>query len=109
MRTRKFIVWTYAAIILVGGVIGATKAHSKASLITSLIASTLLFLFAYGMKKKERLCLYGSAAVILVLDAFFTYRFLSTLHFIPSGMMSVVSFLALAALVYNLPKKRYLP
>lgn len=95
MKTSAWIVLLYALIILLGGIIGFREAHSLPSLIAGSVSAILLLLCASGMFKKSVLAYTFSIIFIMLLTCFFGYRFMLTSKFMPSGMMLIVSALAL--------------
>jgi uncharacterized membrane protein (UPF0136 family) len=90
------ILWTYIVLLLIGGLIGFWKAKSKVSLITSAVFAAVLVLtvvpgvFQSGFAR-------GLANVIMaVLLVVFAVRLAKTKKFMPSGLMLVVTIVALA-------------
>jgi uncharacterized membrane protein (UPF0136 family) len=96
-----YIVALYGILILIGGVIGHVKAGSQASLYMGVISGALLLLASGGMfsKKHFKKGVYFALILTLLLDAFFSYRFMSTMKFMPSGMLALVSLGVMAGLV----------
>jgi uncharacterized membrane protein (UPF0136 family) len=90
------ILWIYIVLLLVGGMIGFFKAGSKVSLITSAVSAALLVLTAipglFGPALRRGLA-DGIMAALLVV---FSIRLTKTKKFMPSGMMLVLTILALA-------------
>jgi len=102
MKLAGWLTGIYALIVLVGGIIGHLQAQSTVSLITGVIFGVLLLLCALGIYKDRLFPAYSGILLILLLDAFFTYRWLFTFRFFPSGMMAIVSlatFLIVALLI----------
>jgi uncharacterized membrane protein (UPF0136 family) len=91
-----WIVWIYILLLLIGGLIGFYRGKSKASLITSAVFAALLALttlpgvfqpgFALGLPNT------AMAALLVV----FAIRLAQNKKFMPSGLMLVVTALALA-------------
>jgi len=96
-----YIVAFYGILILVGGIIGHIKAASTASLVMGVVSGLLLLLASGGMfsKKHFKKSAYFALILTLLLDAFFSYRFLATLKFMPSGMLAIVSLGVIASLI----------
>lgn len=96
-----YIVALYGILILVGGIIGHIKAGSCASLVMGVGFGVLLLLAAGGMflKKFFKKAVYFAVILTLILDAFFTYRFLATMKFMPSGLLALVSLGVMASLL----------
>jgi uncharacterized membrane protein (UPF0136 family) len=104
MKAAAWITLFYGILILIGGIIGHIQAASTASLITGIVFGVLLFFSALGMFKDHLFPCYLALLMIILLDAFFTFRWLLTFQFIPAGLLSLVSFVTLvivALLVRN--------
>jgi len=104
MKAAAWITLLYAILVFFGGLMGHIKAASTASLVMGTIFGFLLFLTSLGMFKNKLFSAYIGILLILLLDGFFTYRFLYTLSFFPAGFMSLVSLgvlLAVALLLRN--------
>jgi uncharacterized membrane protein (UPF0136 family) len=90
------VLWIYIVLLLVGGLIGFLKAGSKVSLITSAVSAAALILtaipglFAPGLGRS--LADIIMAALLVV----FAIRLAKTRKFMPSGLMLVITVLALA-------------
>ncbi|HEY2810355.1 MAG TPA: TMEM14 family protein [Rhabdochlamydiaceae bacterium] len=91
MKVTATIVFAYSVLILLGGLIGHLKAGSSASLISGLCFGVALSLCAYAIAKGKILAQYLALILTFILDGFFTFRFAKTLHFVPAGMMSLLS------------------
>lgn len=90
----KLVLWTYIVLLVVGGLVGFLKAGSKASLIASSVFAAALVLCVTGVVKERMAPTWLMLALVLV----FTMRLAKTKKFMPSGMMLVITALALAAL-----------
>ena len=86
------ILWIYIVLLIVGGLFGYLKAGSKISLITSSVSAAVLVLCALDIVFKP----YMADVVMLVLLLVFTIRLAKTKKFMPSGLMLVLTALALA-------------
>lgn len=93
---QNTILWVYIILLLVGGMIGFLKAGSKISLITSSVASALLVLTTlpgvFTSTFRRNLADVIMAALLIV----FAIRLTKTKKFMPSGMMLVLTLVALA-------------
>lgn len=94
---NNFSAWVlgiYICLLIVGGLIGFFKANSKVSLITSSIFAGLLALTASGLFAPT---FARQLATILmsVLLVVFAIRLTKTKKFMPSGMMLVLTIIAL--------------
>ena len=99
MKAAAWITLFYGIIILIGGVIGHLKAGSAASLIMGTSFGVLLILSSFGIFRDHLFPAYSALLLTLILDAFFTYRWLFSLKFIPSGLLAVISLIVLFLLV----------
>lgn len=89
------ILWVYIVLLVIGGLMGFFKAGSKVSLITAAVAAALLVLttlprvFQPGFRRDLA---DGIMAVLLIV---FAIRLAKTKKFMPSGLMLVVTLVAL--------------
>ncbi len=94
MITSSIVLWVYIVLLVIGGLIGFFKAKSTISLVTSLIFALLLIICAIhpipigGVQVADLL--------LLILLIVFGIRFIKKKKFMPSGLMTVVTLLALA-------------
>ena len=96
------VLWVYIVLLVAGGMVGFLKAGSKMSLLTlssSLISSAGS---SVGFAVVLALCAMGiipdpivADIVLLVLLVFFGMRLAKTKKFMPMGMMTLVTVLAL--------------
>ncbi len=86
------VLWVYIILLVVGGLIGFFKAKSKVSLITSVVFAALLSLCAVGVVFQS----YMTEIILAVLLVVFAWRLTETKKFMPSGLMLVLTALALA-------------
>ncbi|MCX6930103.1 MAG: TMEM14 family protein [Verrucomicrobia bacterium] len=90
------VLWIYIVLLLIGGLIGFLKAGSKVSLISSAVSAAALILTAipglFGPGLARGLADTIMAALLVV----FAIRLGKTKKFMPSGLMLVVTVLALA-------------
>lgn len=97
MKAAAWIILIYGIVVLVGGVIGHLQAGSAASLITGASFGILLLLSSIGMFRDHLFPTYAALILTLLLDAFFTYRWVLTMKFFPAGIMSLLSLIVLIA------------
>lgn len=99
------ILLIYAAILLVGGWFGYSRAGSLVSLIASVTAAGSILTSAFLLKTNlnaERFSLF----IITILLIFFGVRWWWTLRFLPSGLMTIVTALTFGLLLYRFLTKR---
>ena len=89
------VLWVYIVLLLVGGLIGFLKAGSKVSLISSSVFAAVLVLTQTGIFQPSvahNLVNVLLAALLVV----FAVRLTKTKKFMPSGLLLVLTILALA-------------
>lgn len=99
MKKQAYLIWGYAALLVLGGFIGFIKAGSLPSLIASLIFATTLGATGFGVWKEKVMYFKASLMVLGSLIGFFAYRFLSSTHFFPSGFMALVTLIIFTLLI----------
>lgn len=104
MSKAVVILGIYALLILVGGIKGHA-AGSLASLIMGLTFGILLLASTFAIYKKKQVGVWVAVSLIIILDAFFTYRYSQTNRFMPSGMLSLISVITLFAFIWQIRKK----
>ena len=97
MKSVGVITLLYVILVLVGGIMGYIKAASTASLISGVSCGLVAILLSIGIFKKRLFSAYLAILLTLGLDAFFTYRLLLTMKFMPAGIMALLSTTVLLA------------
>jgi uncharacterized membrane protein (UPF0136 family) len=97
-----YLVFFYAIFILIGGIVGHTKAGSTVSLMMGLIFGALLLVAAAAIRTRRRWGGYFALILTFLLDASFTWRFISTGKFNPPGILALVSLAVLITLAIHL-------
>ncbi|NGX51112.1 MAG: hypothetical protein K1060chlam2_00969 [Chlamydiae bacterium] len=109
IHTMGTIILIYSILVFAGGLMGFIMKKSLPSLMGGgLFGLSLVFtsIQTFALRKWG---LYASLMLILLLDAFFSYRFLTTHTFFPSGVMLLISTGTLLILVLKLKKLDALP
>ncbi len=99
MHTASLVVYVYAALVMLGGVIGYLKARSLPSILGGDIGAVLLAVSAWGMGRGQAWGLPLALVLILGLLVFFALRFVRLRAFMPGGLMTILSLLALAGVL----------
>ncbi len=98
MKKTATILLVYGSLIILGGL----RAYLvKGSVISIIMASTFgaLILLGSALSYKKRIFgAYFGLILTLLLDAVFSYRFISSMKFMPAGMLMVLSTLTLLLL-----------
>lgn len=102
MTSSALTLAIYGLLILIGGIIGHIQAKSTISLVMGLIFGVMIMGSAFALYQKKRASIWISLSLVLLLDAFFSYRFFKTLKFMPSGLMMLLSLATLLVLVKQL-------
>ena len=90
------VLWVYIILLLVGGLIGFLKAGSKVSLISSVVFAGLLILTTLPKVFQPG---FASGMVNVLMTALliiFAIRLTKSKKFIPSGLMLIITIVALA-------------
>lgn len=85
------VLWIYIVLLVIGGLIGFLKAKSRVSLIMSVSFAALLTLCAAGIVFQYYVADILLAALLVV----FALRLTKTKKFMPSGLMLVLTLVAL--------------
>jgi uncharacterized membrane protein (UPF0136 family) len=90
------VLWIYIVLLLVGGLIGFLKAKSTVSLVSSSIFAALLVLTTLPGLFQPRAAMNLSDAIMAVMLIVFAVRLAKTKKFMPSGMLFLLTVVALA-------------
>jgi uncharacterized membrane protein (UPF0136 family) len=96
MNPTALIVFVYAVLVSLGGFLGYAKAKSLPSLIGGEVGFAALLVAGLGIRAGYPWGLYLALVLILALLAFFAVRYIRTRAFMPGGLMTILSLLALA-------------
>jgi uncharacterized membrane protein (UPF0136 family) len=91
MQAPEIVLWSYIVLLVAGGLIGWLKAGSKISLIMSLLFALPLSLCALKVVQVSWLAEILLGALLTV----FSVRLAKTMKFVPSGIMLVITAVAL--------------
>jgi uncharacterized membrane protein (UPF0136 family) len=94
------LLFAYALLILLGGIMGYCRAGSLPSLIASLLFFPLLACSAAGWAAKKGWSVPLAFGLVGLLLLFFAYRWAKTHQLWPSGALSLLGALLLLYLVY---------
>jgi uncharacterized membrane protein (UPF0136 family) len=97
-KKNKNIIIGYALLLLVGGFMGYAKSHSLSSIIMATSFSSILFSLVLISKKLKNVVAY-TTVTLLLLDSFFTYRFLKTFKIMPAGGFAILTFIVIIAFI----------
>ena len=89
------ILWVYIALLLLGGLFGFLKAKSKISLISSAVFAALLALTAVPGIFQPAFARGFAIVLMAALIVVFALRLAKTSKFMPSGLMLVITTVAL--------------
>lgn len=101
MYFGAYVTAVYALVVLAGGLVGYFVGQSKPSLFAGLIFGILLGLCSYGMFKNSGTAKIGAMVLSGILTLFFANRYLTTLKFMPAGLMIVLSVITLLLLLFK--------
>jgi len=91
------VLWVYIVLLVAGGVVGFVKAQSKMSLLTSLGFAAALVLCAMRIIPNPLI----ADIILIVLLIFFGLRVAKSRKFMPMGMMTLLTVIALALRHFN--------
>ena len=95
MKKISIVVAAFGIITLLGGVFGYVKAQSLPSLWAGCGFGISLLLCGWGCWKEKKIFATLAIVLTLLLDGFFTYRFLRTFSLFPAGFMALLSLIVL--------------
>lgn len=98
MKWRAYLVLIYGVLLLIGGLIGHVKANSFASLIMGSSSAALILASGWLMLRGQPIGSKIAMILSALLLIFFTYRFLISGKFMPSGLMALISVIILTVL-----------
>jgi uncharacterized membrane protein (UPF0136 family) len=102
MKVTATIVFVYGLLIALGGIMGFVKGGSHISLILGGSFGAVLLLCSYFISTGKILAQYAALLLTFLLDGIFTYRFAKTLHFFPTGFLSLLSLAVLIVIALKI-------
>ena len=95
MKAPGIVILLYGLLVLGGGIIGYTASGSMASVIAGGAFGLGLLASGLGVLRGKNMGFLTAPLLVVLLTAFFGYRFAQSGEFIPSGLMGVISLVAL--------------
>jgi len=95
MKAPGIVILLYGLVVLGGGIIGYTTAGSMASLIAGSAFGLGLLASGLGVLRGKDMGFLMAPILTVLLTMFFGYRFALSGEFMPSGLMGVISLVAL--------------
>ena len=105
MKKVSYIVFTYGAIVFLGGLAGSFIAGSIPSLVAGVVFGLLISLNAYKIFKGNVKGLTLALIQSIILGSFFLYRLKMTGKMFPAAIMITLSFLVAIVLLMAHPKE----
>ena len=107
MKTRKTtcVVFLYSLSILAGGIIGHLRSGSIPSLVSGVLFGLLLLVSSCFMYQKKPIGNWMALILAILLDGIFTWRFAKTLHFLPAGLLSLLSLVVIILVALKIGKR----
>jgi len=104
MNKHTIVLLIYALLLFVGGYTGYHTAHSLPSLVMGTFFAVALVACSWAISIGINYAYLAAVFLTLLLLVFFFYRFILTIKFMPSGLMSVISLGVLVYLILSRPK-----
>lgn len=98
----------YSILVFAGGVVGFAMKQSTPSLVAGTFFGLTLLFTSIKTMTFHRWSLILTLLLILVLDSFFSYRYLTTQKIVPAGMMLAITSLTLLFMILQLYKLKKL-
>ncbi len=108
MKNAAIVLLIYGTTVLLGGLFGFMKAGSYASLLSGTMSSLLLFLAAILLFTKRSSGYWLGLGAAILLEIVFILRFIKTLHFLPAGLLSILSLAVILVLFFKIRQKQKL-
>ncbi len=108
MKNAAIILLIYGITVLLGGVFGFVKAGSLASLFSGVTSSLLLFAATTLLFTKKFSGYWLGLGTAMLLEIVFILRFVKTLHFLPAGLLSILSLAVIFVLFFKIRQNQKL-
>lgn len=95
------VIFIYAVLLAVGGIVGYCKACSWPSLVMGVGSGLVMALCAWAMQKGKLPAYVVALSLSVMLSGFFGYRFFLSLHWMPSGVMMISSLFVVLTLIFK--------
>jgi uncharacterized membrane protein (UPF0136 family) len=99
-------IFIYTLLLLTGSLIGYFKAGSQISLLMGVLSTIFLTLFTLLLYKGHKAAGIPLLTVVLLLDSFFSWRFIQTLKPFPPGIFSLLSTILLIIIALKIQKQK---
>lgn len=104
LKRIGLIIFFYSLLFFSGGVMGFAMKQSLPSLFMGGLFGLALLFLSIKIMTFHRYGLIGATVLTLLLDAFFSYRFLITKAFFPAGAMLLLTTAVLVSIMVYLKK-----
>lgn len=94
MQYTAIEIWAYGVLMILGGIVGFIKVHSKASLLSGTGLGLGLLASGYGVWRGSANSLVVAVVIAALLLVLFAVRFAKTRRFMPVGVLAVLSLAA---------------
>lgn len=95
MKAPGIVILLFGLLVLGGGIIGYITAGSTASVIAGGAFGLMLLASGVGVLRGKAMGFLMAPALVVLLMAYFGYRFAQSGEFMPSGLMGVLGLVAL--------------
>lgn len=100
------IVAAFGALLILGGSIGYVQKQSLISLLSGILAGTVLLVTAYAIHKGTHRAHYLALLLAMLFTLFFHLRYVWTAALFPNGAMALISCMVTVALLILRPSYR---
>lgn len=102
MKSMGVVVLIYSILVFAGGVVGFIMKKSLPSLLMGSLFGLSLLFASVKVLTLRKWALYVSLGIILILDAFFSYRLIISFTLFPAGIMVIITMTVLVLLILKL-------